>query len=182
MHAAKLIADRGCRVLFLAPTGALVNSYVDRAPDDGTAANAVRYRGVAGDGFLGQLATMLPPHADPEAFSGGVGGSFMLPWTTRRPRGAPALQRCGADVSEDNSFLRDYHGLRSAIIQTRTKTQARRQGTKRGKNSGQRVRARPWGRKRGGPEVLDAATALRSERCDRRQSQPTVFDVCSRQL
>ena len=32
MHAAKLIADRGCRVLFLAPTGALVHSYHNRPP------------------------------------------------------------------------------------------------------------------------------------------------------
>ena len=50
-----------------------------RASDECTLALAVRYRGVSGDGFLGQLATMLLPHAGPEAFTGGVGGSFMLP-------------------------------------------------------------------------------------------------------
>ena len=33
VHAAKLVVDRGCRVLFLAPTGALVHSYLDRLPD-----------------------------------------------------------------------------------------------------------------------------------------------------
>ena len=33
VHAAKLIVDQGCRVLFLAPTGALVHSYLDRLPD-----------------------------------------------------------------------------------------------------------------------------------------------------
>ena len=34
VHAAKLVVDLGGRVLFLAPTGALVHSYLDRLPDD----------------------------------------------------------------------------------------------------------------------------------------------------
>ena len=50
-----------------------------RALDECTLALAVRYRGISGDGFLGQLCTMLLPHAGPEAFCGGLGGSFMLP-------------------------------------------------------------------------------------------------------
>ena len=33
----------------------------------------------SGDGFLGQLFTMLLPHAGPEAFIGGPGGAAMLP-------------------------------------------------------------------------------------------------------
>ena len=33
VHAAKLLVDMGARVLFLAPTGALVHSYLDRLPD-----------------------------------------------------------------------------------------------------------------------------------------------------
>ena len=33
MHVGKRVVDRGCRVLFLAPTGALVHSYLDRLPD-----------------------------------------------------------------------------------------------------------------------------------------------------
>ena len=34
VHAAKRVVDRGGRVLFLAPTGALVHSYLDRLPDN----------------------------------------------------------------------------------------------------------------------------------------------------
>ena len=33
VHAGKLAVDRGCRVLFMVPTGALVHSYLDRLPD-----------------------------------------------------------------------------------------------------------------------------------------------------
>ena len=33
VHLAKLVVDLGGRVLFLAPTGALVHSYLDRLPD-----------------------------------------------------------------------------------------------------------------------------------------------------
>ena len=50
-----------------------------RSQQDDTLAVGVRYRGVSGDGFLGQLFIMLVPHAGPEAFVGGPGGSALLP-------------------------------------------------------------------------------------------------------
>ena len=77
-----------------------------REQQESTLAVGVRYRGVSGDGFLGQLCTMLMPHAGPEAFVGGPGGAAMLPYL----KGCRCL--VGALVYL-GSLWRDVGGLRS---------------------------------------------------------------------